>query len=201
MSRRFFARDALTLAQALLGAVLVHEAPDGTAAGRIVEAEAYRGPEDRAAHSYGGRRTPRNEVMYGPAGHAYVYFIYGMHYCFNVVAAGRDQPEAVLIRALEPLAGVELMRARRGVNEAMPPAALARGPANLCRALGIDRRLNGANLLSGPLRIERGAALATERIVAATRVGVAYAGEHALRLWRFYDRTSAAVSARARPPR
>jgi DNA-3-methyladenine glycosylase len=199
MTRRFFARDAVTLAQALLGATLVHETAEGRTAGRIVEVEAYRGPHDRAAHSYGGRRTARNKVMYGPAGHAYVYFIYGMHYCFNVVAAGIGEPEAVLVRALEPLDGIALMRARRGVAAAAPPAALARGPANLCRAFGIDTRLNGVDLLAGALRIEPGRRLALGRIAAAARVGVHYAGPDARRPWRFFDRTSEAVSAPPRP--
>ncbi|HUI26584.1 MAG TPA: DNA-3-methyladenine glycosylase, partial [Candidatus Kryptonia bacterium] len=192
---RFFARDAVTLARALLGTVLVHDSRDGVTAGRIVEVEAYCGPEDRAAHSYGGRRTPRNEVMYGPPGHAYVYFVYGMHYCVNVVAAGVDRPEAVLIRALEPLVGVELMRRRRDVDHRTRDAMLARGPANLCRAMGIGRSLNGADLLAGPLRLERGRRVPPTRIAAATRVGIDYAGDHAQRLWRFYDRNSAAVSA------
>ncbi len=193
--RRFFARDAVTLARALLGAVLVHETEAGVCAGRIVEVEAYRGPEDRAAHSYGGRRTRRNEVMYGPAGHAYVYFVYGMHCCCNVVAADVDQPEAVLIRALEPLAGIELMRQRRGLDDRVPIPALARGPANLCRAMGIDRALDGVDLIDGPLRLERAGRLPTNRVAAAPRVGVDYAGVHAQRLWRFYDRASEAVSA------
>ena len=195
--REFFRRDAIVLARALLGTVLIHEAPDGVAAGRIVEVEAYRGPEDRAAHSYGGRRTPRTETMFGEAGHAYVYFVYGMHYCFNVVAAEVGRPEAVLVRALEPLSGIELMRARRGLAAKAAEASLARGPANLCRAMGIDRRLNGADLLSGSLRIESGRALPPRSIGRTTRVGVAYAGEHANRLWRFYERGNPAVSAPA----
>ena len=112
--------------------------PTASAAGRIVEVEAYRGPRDRAAHSRGGHRSARNEVMYGPPGHAYVYFVYGMHHCVNVVTQPRDVPEAVLIRALEP-------RRRRGAHAAPPPAArrppwrLCRGPGALCQALGIER--------------------------------------------------------------
>jgi DNA-3-methyladenine glycosylase len=196
LTRRFFGRDALALARALLGATLVHEAPDGVTAGRIVEVEAYRGPEDRAAHSYGGRRTPRNEVMYGPPGYAYVYFVYGMHYCCNVVAAEIDVPEAVLLRALEPVEGIALMRARRAVDDEVPLANLARGPGNLCRAMGIDLRLNGVDLLAGPIHLERTRPLPADRIVVAPRVGVAYAGRYADRLWRFYDRNSDAVSVR-----
>lgn len=198
LTRAVFARDALTVARRLLGMVLVHEQCDGLTAGRIVEVEAYRGPRDRAAHSYGGRRTARNEVMYGPAGHAYVYFVYGMHYCFNVVSAGIDEPEAVLIRALEPLSGLDLMRERRDATSRLGEARLASGPGNLCRAMGIDRQLNGADLLTGLLHLEPGRRLPMARVAAAPRVGIDYAGTDARRLWRLYDRSSAAVSVKPR---
>lgn len=196
----FFARAALDLAPDLLGLILVHENGDGVAAGRIVEVEAYCGPDDLAAHSAGGRRTARNEVMYGPAGRAYVYFIYGMHWCVNVVAATHDAPEAVLIRGLEPVHGIDLMRARRGAHVAT--AALARGPGNLTRALGIDRSLNGADLRRGALRVlrppgERGVPAPAD-VVRSPRVGVAYAREWAALPWRFSVRGSPGVS---RPPR
>jgi DNA-3-methyladenine glycosylase len=180
--------------------VLEHSSADGVSAGRVVEVEAYCGPADRAAHSAGGRRTARNEVMYGPGGHAYVYFVYGMHWCVNVVAAGRDVPEAVLIRALEPLYGIELMRARRG--ERVPDVALARGPGNLTRALGIDRALNGADLRARPLRVlwplDRASLPDEGQIVRSTRIGVDYAAEWAGLPWRFSLRGSRFVS---RPPR
>jgi DNA-3-methyladenine glycosylase len=195
MERTFFTCDAVTLARSLLGIVLLHETREGVTAGRIVEVEAYRGPEDRAAHSFGGRRTARNEVMYGLAGCAYVYLIYGMHHCFNVVAADVDQPEAVLVRALEPIEGVELMRSRRGLDERAPTCALARGPGNLCKAMAIDRKLNAADLLAGPLRLQCGSPVPVAHIAAAPLVGVDYAGSYADRPWRFYDRTSPAVSA------
>lgn len=193
-SRQFFRRDSLTLARALLGALLVHDSAEGVTAGRIVEVEAYRGTTDRAAHSFGGRRTPRNEVMYGPAGHAYVYFVYGMHYCFNVVAADVGIPEAVLIRALDAVEGIDLMRARRGLAPATDPACVARGPANLCRAMGITRAHNGADLLRRPLRITPGVPVPERRLVRAPRVGIAYAGPDARRLWRLYERDNPAVS-------
>jgi DNA-3-methyladenine glycosylase len=196
----FFRRPALELAPELLGLILVHETDAGITAGRLVEVEAYCGPADLAAHSAGGRRTARNEVMYGPAGHAYVYFIYGMHWCVNVVAATPGVPEAVLLRGLEPVHGIELMRARRGAQIA--PAALGRGPGNLTRALGIDRSLNGADLRRGALRLLRptgGRRMpAPADVVRSPRIGVDYAGAWAALPWRFSIGGNASVS---RPPR
>src|SRR5688572_17238798 len=153
LPRHFYARSALLVAPDLLGKVLVARSPEGLAAGRIVEVEAYCGPGDRAAHTAGGRRTARNEVMWGPAGRLYVYFTYGMHHCCNVVTRGAGVPEAVLLRALEPVAGVPLMQRRRAVASEGPVAALARGPGNLCRAMGIARDLDGCDLVGGPVRI------------------------------------------------
>jgi DNA-3-methyladenine glycosylase len=133
--------------------------------------------------------------MYGPAGHAYVYFVYGMHHCFNVVAADVDQPEAVLVRALEPLVGADLMRRRRRLSDGVPLSRLCRGPANLCRAMGIDRRHDGLDLRQGPLRVEAGRSVPVSRVGKARRVGVDYAGADARRLWRFYEIGLASVSA------
>lgn len=190
LTRKFYQRDPVVLARALLGQLLVRLETDGTRlAGRIVETEAYLGVEDRAAHSYGGRRTARNEAMWGPAGHAYVYFIYGLHHCMNVVAAGPGQPSAVLLRALEPLEGLERMRARRaaGREVALPDESLCSGPAKLAQALGLDRALDGADLVSGTtLFLERGVRIPPARIVAAPRIGVDYAGAWAARPLRFY---------------
>ena len=200
-ARAFFVQPTLRVARALLGMVLVHETPEGVTAGRIVEVEAYRGPGDRAAHSAGGRRTPRNEAMWGAPGHAYVYFVYGVHWCVNVVTQPPEVPEAVLLRALEPLAGLELMRARRAVPAtAGPPRRpladwqLCRGPGALCRAMGIDRARNGADLLAGPLRLLHGEAIAEAGVARTPRVGVGYAGADARRPWRFAVRGSRAVS-------
>ena len=158
-----------------------------------MEVEAYRGPADRAAHSSGGRRTPRNEVMYGPPGYAYVYFIYGMYFCMNVVCQPAGVPEAVLLRALEPLEGVELMRRRRELAEG-PEWRLCRGPGALCRALGIGRAENGADLVRGPLRIVDAPPVPAARVARTARIGVAYAGADAARPWRFLVRGSPAVS-------
>jgi DNA-3-methyladenine glycosylase len=193
LPRRFYLQPTLRVARALLGKILVHDAPDGLAAGRIVEVEAYRGPRDRAAHSRGGHRSARNEVMYGPPGHAYVYFVYGMHHCVNVVTQPREVPEAVLIRALEPVTGVELMRRRRGLPAA-PPWRLCRGPGALCRALAITRSENGADLGRGPLRILSAPGVPTSAVRRTPRIGVAYAGSHAGFRWRFLVADSPAVS-------
>jgi len=211
LPEEFFRRPSLVVARALLGRELVHWTPEGPASGIIVEVEAYCGPLDRAAHSYGGRRTARTEVMYHPGGCAYVYQIYGMHFCFNVVAAGRDEPEAVLVRALEPRVGAPLMARRRGLHltaddeawlearagsppweppPGRPPAALrglTAGPARLCRALGIDRRQNGLPLTHGPLTVRRGFGPAPEdRVAAGPRINVDYAGPWAEKPWRFW---------------
>jgi DNA-3-methyladenine glycosylase len=193
LGREFAARPTLLVARALLGKVLVHDTRGGLTAGRIVEVEAYRGPADRAAHTFGGRRTPRNETMWGPAGHLYVYFTYGMHYCCNVVTRGDGLPEAVLLRALEPLDGLALMRRRRG-NAALADAALCRGPANLCRAMGIDRRADGIDLTRGRLVLLDAPATPDRRIARSPRIGVAYAGADAALPWRFYVRDTPAVS-------
>ena len=193
LPRRLYLQTTLRVARALLGKTLVHDGPEGRTAGRIVEVEAYRGPADRAAHSSGGRRTPRNEVMYGPPGYAYVYFIYGMYFCMNVVCQPAGVPEAVLLRALEPLEGVELMRRRRELAEG-PEWRLCRGPGALCRALGIGRAENGADLVRGPLRIVDAPPVPAARVARTARIGVAYAGADAARPWRFLVRGSPAVS-------
>lgn len=194
LPRAFYQAPTLLVARRLLGQVLVHETAEGVAAGRIVEVEAYRGPADRAAHSRGGHRSPRNEVMWGPAGHAYVYFVYGMHHCVNVVTRAAGVPEAVLIRALEPTAGLDLMRARRRRGSTLAEWALCRGPGALCEALGIDRAQNGADLRRGPLRILRAAPVASRLVARTARIGVAYAGADAARPWRFVVATSRAAS-------
>jgi DNA-3-methyladenine glycosylase len=189
LSRRFYRRDPVTLAKALLGQVLVRRLDDGRElSGRIVEVEAYLGIPDRAAHSYGGRRTKRNESMWLDGGHAYVYFTYGMHWCVNVVAEREGAPTACLIRALEPLEGVEEMRRRRAGKV---PAGrlrdrdLCSGPAKLTQALGIDRDLDGVDLVaSDTLRIVRGRRSGV--IARSPRVGVGYAKEWAARPLRFF---------------
>lgn len=182
LDRAWFDRPAARLASDLLGARLIHDAPDGTVGGRIVEVEAYEGPDDLAAHSSRGR-TARNAVMFGPPGHLYVYLIYGIHTCLNVVAGPGDKPEAVLIRALEIDEGRELARRRRG--ERPPDHRLAAGPGNVGSALGVDRRLDGSDLLAGPVRIEPRRGPMPE-VRSGPRIGVDYAGTWAARPLRHW---------------
>ena len=175
----------------LLGKLLVHESPQGRTAGMIVEAEAYCGPYDDAAHSFGGRRTARTEAMYGPAGQAYVFRLYGMHRCFNVVTASAGEPQAVLIRALEPVEGLALMAQRRGTAE---KRLLCSGPGRLCQAMGIGMEHYGQDLFSGSLRLEEYRTFPPEAIGVSPRVNVDYAETYRDRLWRFFLRESPYVS-------
>ena len=176
----------------------MHDDPAaGRVAGVIVETEAYGGAGDPASHAYRGR-TPRNAVMFGPPGHAYVYFTYGMHHCFNVVCGRRGEPAAVLVRALEPVAGLEPMRERRALADVR---RLARGPGSLARALGLDRRHDGLDLTRAPLWVADLPARRRGRSVArGPRVGIRVAAE---RPWRYWLAGSAFVSgsARAASPR
>ena len=176
----------------LLGARLVHDSTEGRVGGRIVEVEAYRGPEDLAAHSARGR-TARNAVMFGPPGHLYVYLIYGLHHCLNVVAGPGDKPEAVLIRALAIDEGHALARRRRG--DQAPERRLASGPGNVGQALGVDRGLNGIDLLDGPVRLEPRVG-PRPVIRKGPRVGVDYAGAWAARPLRFWIADDPHVSRR-----
>lgn len=187
----FYSRPVLRVARDCIGKHLVHDTPEGLVVGRIVEAEAYRGPEDRAAHSFGGRRTARTEVMFGPPGYAYVFLVYGLHYHVNLVTTAEGAPHAVLLRAVEPLAGAELMATRRGI-----PASrreLTNGPGKLCQAFAIDRRAYGADLTRPPLFLSDGPPC---KVARATRVGIDYAGAWAARPWRFFDPASRYVSTR-----
>jgi DNA-3-methyladenine glycosylase len=175
LGREFYQRQTRTVARALLGKVLVRELPEGVVAVRLTEVEAYLGVGDRAAHTFGGRRTPRNETMWRDGGHLYVYFTYGMHFCCNVVTRGLGQPEAVLLRGAVPVAGDAVITARRGGRSDLD------GPAKLCQGLGIDRALDGADLTTGG-----GVWLASDGVLfrdawirRLPRVGVAYAGEAA----------------------
>ncbi len=198
LPRSFYARTVLVVARDCIGKILVHDTPEGRVRGRIVEAEAYRGPADRAAHSYGGRRTPRTEAMFGPAGHAYVFFVYGQHWHFNLVTSGPGLPHAVLIRAVEPLEGRALMAIRRGLPSTSPH--LSNGPGKLCEAFAIDRAAYGRDLTRGPLFLSEGLDAPRAKVARSPRIGIDYAGEWAERPWRYYDSASSGVS-RARSPK
>lgn len=189
LPRSFYARPVLTVARDCIGKVLVHEAPEGLAAGRIVETEAYRGPDDLAAHSAGGRRTKRTEVMFGPPGHAYMFLLYGMHWAFNLVAGPEGEPHAILVRAIEPLIGAELMAARRGI--ASTSLTLCNGPGKLCAALALDRSAYGLDLCTGPLYLAPGA---RGPVGTSTRINVDYAGSWAKKPWRYHERGNRYVS-------
>lgn len=178
LDRTFYARATLTVARELIGKHLVHNDSGVRRVGRIVETEAYLGPQDLAAHSARGR-TVRTEVMFGPAGHAYVYLIYGFWNCLNVVTRREGVPHAVLLRALEPIENL---------------TDKTKGPGLLCRAMNIDRRLNGADLSGDLLWLEEPASVKRPRILRTTRIGVDYAGDWAQRPWRFLDRDSPYIS-------
>lgn len=190
----FYARPAATVARELLGTHIVSTIGGRRTVGRIVETEAYTGPEDDASHAAARiGRTARNASMFGPPGRAYVYLIYGVHWCLNVVTDRIDHPGAVLIRAIEPIEGLAVMRSRRQRVDVVD-RALGRGPGNLARALGIDGGLDGHDLRTSPLRIEHGDAVAEEEVAVGPRIGVTRAKERAL---RFHVRNSRSVSGRA----
>ena len=193
LAREFYARPVLSVAKACIGKLLVHDTPQGLAVGRIVETEAYRGPEDRAAHSFGGRRTARTEVMFGPPGYAYVFFVYGMHYQFNIVTTKEGAPHAVLVRALEPVFGLEAMAERRHLPSTSRD--LTNGPGKLCQALAIGKPDYGADLCGTRLFLAEGPPTRSE---SSPRIGIDYAGDWAQKPWRFFDPKSRYVS-RARP--
>ena len=180
LARRFYDRDTVEVARELLGKHLVHRVAGVERIGRIVEVEAYLGPHDLAAHSARGL-TERTRVMFGPPGHAYVYMIYGMHFCVNVVTQAEGKASAVLLRALEPVKNIE---------------GRTQGPALLCKAMGIDKRLNGHDLTSDDFFVADARDPAPMRIVRRPRIGVDYAGHWARRLLRFYIAGNPFVSRR-----
>ncbi len=190
LPRSFYQRDTKAVARSLLGKVLVHKTRDGLTKGRIVETEAYYGENDPGSHAYGGRRTRRNEAMWGEAGRAYVYFTYGNHHMLNVVTGRKGSPRAVLVRAVEPLEGCELMKRRRGTDR---ERNLTNGPGKLTQAFGITLKQNRADLTEGDLTI---VAEGSKRfdIVTTGRIGLSAGGERKLRFCakgsRFVSRKS-----------
>lgn len=208
LSRKFYlSADTATIARKLLGKLLVVPGANGErVSGMIVETEAYLGEIDRAAHSFGGRRTARNEVMYGSGGHVYVFFVYGMYYQFNVVTGPLEHPHAILIRGVEPVEGIEAMRQRRGPKKSepgavatgsMPDKNLTSGPGKLCIAMGIDRGLNGEDLCGEKVWVEDYRSFSDDEIAVGKRIGIDYAGEDAERQLRFWVKDSLFVSKRS----
>lgn len=203
LPRGFYERPVLDVARDCVGMTLTHRTPEGIASGRIVESEAYRGPSDLAAHSAGGRRTKRTEAMFGRAGHAYMFLLYGMHWAFNIVTGLMGEPHAVLIRAVEPVEGLDLMAKRRGISPGR--RELTNGPGKVCDALGLSGAAYGMDLC----RRAESPALEAEfdlyltwgppcSIGRSPRINVDYAGAWAARPWRFFERENRYVSV---PPR
>jgi len=189
----FYTRaDVVQIARELLGKKLVTVIEGELTSGIITETEAYAGPIDRASHAYGGRRTGRTEIMYSAGGVAYVYLCYGIHHLFNVVTNVKDTPHAILIRGLEPVDGLEKMMARRKKEQLTP--LLTSGPGALSEALGITIRHTGVSLQGPEIYIRQGIEITDKEIIAATRVGVAYAMEDALLPYRFYIQGNKFVS-------
>lgn len=189
LNRTFYLRDACSVAHDLIGKILVHDSENGLTSGIIVETEAYRGPHDKAAHSYNGRRTSRTEIMYHEGGLVYVYMIYGMYYCFNVTASVNGSPEAVLVRAIQPLEGIELMSERRNTQRMIN---LCNGPGKLCSAMGISIKHYGIDLCGNELFITEGCD--DFNVSTSERINIDYAEECRSFQWRYFAEGSKFVS-------
>ena len=192
----FYQRDTLLVARELLGKLLMHESPDGTTAGRIVEVEVI-GPDDRASHAHKDLRSSRTEIQYGPGGFSYVYQIYGMYYCFNIVTQIVGRPEVVLVRALEPVDGLVLMARRRNNDDSKPYhlSKLTSGPGRLCQAMAIARKHYGSDLCTGCLYLlDDGTDIDIHGILATPRINIDYAGEARDYPWRFIIANNTFVS-------
>ena len=194
LSREFYLQSGLVVARELIGKQLVHRTPEGTTKGLIVEAEAYMGHADAAAHSYRASSAGRTAIQYGPGGCAYIFTLYGMHTCMNVVANRENCPEAVLIRALQPTEGLELMQRRRRQTKLR---SLCNGPGKLCQAMGITKAHYGMDLCGEELFLETVDGL-TPEVAATKRINIDYAGEAKDYLWRFVWRGNEFVSVEPR---
>ncbi|MCB2292758.1 DNA-3-methyladenine glycosylase [Clostridium algoriphilum] len=199
LTREFYAKETLQVAKELLGKILVHKVNGEELRGMIVETEAYIGSIDKACHAYGGKKTPRVETLYGRPGIAYVYFIYGMYHCFNVITKEEGYPEGVLIRALQPIQGLDEMsnlRYKKDYNELTKSQIknLTTGPSKLCIAMNINKGNNNQDLCKGELYIEDSKDIEKIIIIEAKRVGIDYAEEATDFLWRFYIKNNNWVS-------
>lgn len=191
INRNFYNRDGLTVSEELLGKTLVHITEEGITKGKIVEVEAYMGAQDKAAHSYGNLRSERTKIQYGEGGYAYVYLIYGMHICMNIVANRETIPEAILIRALEPLEGIDLMKKRRKTDNIK---LLCNGPGKLSQAMGITKENYGDDLCGETLYLEDGIVIPKSKILKSKRINIDYAEEAKDYLWRFTIKDNPYVS-------
>lgn len=191
VAREFYNRNALIVAQEVLGKVLVHNTNEGITKGKIVEVEAYNGTIDKAAHSYKNLYTDRTKIQYGEGGYAYVYLIYGMHICMNIVVNKPKMPEVLLIRALEPVYGLDLMKKRRNITDVK---SLCNGPGKLSKAMGIDKSNYGTDLCDDVLYLEDAPSLPKEKIITTKRINIDYAEEAKDFLWRFIIKDNPFVS-------
>ncbi|MBX4267871.1 DNA-3-methyladenine glycosylase [Clostridium estertheticum] len=203
LTREFYARETLQVARELLGKTLVHEINGVKLMGKIVETEAYIGSIDKACHAYGGKHTPRVETLYGMPGIAYVYFIYGMYHCFNVITKEEGFPEGVLIRAIEPIDGLDEMaklRFKKDYNELTKAQIknLTTGPSKLCIAMNINKENNQQDLCTSELYIEESMDKEEIQIIEDKRIGINYAEEAVDFLWRFYIKDNICVSVKHR---
>lgn len=191
ISREFYLKDANTVAPELLGKLLIHRSDKGITSGIIVETEAYVGPNDKAAHSYNNRRTRRTRIQFGTGGYAYIYNIYGMHTCFNIVVNIENKPEVVLIRALQPVEGIDLMRQRRGIEKKLE---LCNGPGKLCIAMGISKDYYGCDLCGAELYLEPCLEVGDNDIMISPRINIDYAEEYTGYLWRYFIKKNLYIS-------
>lgn len=197
LPREFYRQDGISLAKALLGKVLVHHTAEGVTKGIIVETESYMGVIDAAAHSYKGKKDGRCNIQYNEGGYAYIYMIYGMYYCMNIVANEKDVPEVVLLRALEPLEGLSLMEQRRKTSKRK---ALLSGPGKLCQAMGIGKDNYGTDLCEDKLYVEDLSEAIDFEIEVSKRINIDYAGEARDYLWRFTIKDNPYVSVKMKIP-
>jgi len=199
LNRQFFNRNTLIVAQELLGKFIVRKIGKQRLVGKIVEVEAYNGPEDLASHASRGQ-TPRNSIMFGHPGYSYVYLIYGINHCFNIVTEDHGYPAAILIRAVEPVEGIEVMKKNRFAGRDAKSCVsteinLTNGPGKFCQAFQIDKVLNEADLIASKnLWLENGEKIKKADIISAKRIGVDYAKEYKNKLWRYYIKDSPWVS-------
>lgn len=182
LDRSFYNRNVLTVAEEILGKILVHKTPEGMTKGRIVEVEAYDGTMDKAAHAYPNLLTDRTRIQFGEGGYTYVYLIYGMYHCMNIVTGNVDEPQVLLLRALEPVEGIELMEKRRKTTK---HKNLCSGPGKLCQAMGITGEDYGKDLCGNEIYLEDAPALLAENILRSKRINIDYAEEAKEFLWRY----------------